>query len=176
MHNNKKASAQAGQKLNHVHYSQFIGAPQANGLTPVYQGWHDPYVPETEGNGFSSPKDKGGRSALTADFLRPSHVLPRLWRAVWGSLRACRFLCPGLLTPHAPATHLAVGSGNDTADKGVHAMRLTASGKPAHIFKPRTPGNSRFSLRLDVYRAFRLVSGPVLAHRVAFGFKGLCHG
>ncbi|RIX41517.1 MAG: hypothetical protein D3M94_19850 [Rhodocyclales bacterium GT-UBC] len=30
-------------------------------------------------------------------------------------------------------------------------MRLIASGKPAHTLKPRTPGNSRFSLRLDVY-------------------------
>lgn len=47
-------------------------------------------------------------------------------------------------------------------------MRLIASGKPAHTLKPRTPGNSRFSLRL--------VAGPVLAHRVAFGFKGGRHG
>lgn len=55
-------------------------------------------------------------------------------------------------------------------------MRLIASGKPAHTLKPRTPGNSRFSLRLDLYRALRLVAGPVLAHRVAFGFKGVRHG
>lgn len=54
-------------------------------------------------------------------------------------------------------------------------MRLIASGKPAHTLKTRTPGNPRFSLRLDLYRALRLVAGPVLAHRVAFGFKGVRH-
>lgn len=55
-------------------------------------------------------------------------------------------------------------------------MRLIASGKLAHNLKPRTSGNSRFSLRLDLYRALRLVAGPVLAHRVSFGFKGVSHG
>lgn len=172
MHNKKKASPKAGQKLNHVHFPQFAGELQAEGLTPVYQGWHDAFVPETEGNGFGSPNDKGGRSAYLADFLRPAHVLPCLWRAVRGSLRACRFLCPGLPTLHAPATHLEEGSGIETADKGVHAMRTAASGKPAHTFKTRTPGNSRFPLRLDAYRTLRLICGPVFAWRLAFCLGG----
>lgn len=32
------------------------------------------------------------------------------------------------------------------------------------------------SLRLSAYRALRHLAGPVLAHRLAFGFKGVCHG
>lgn len=36
--------------------------------------------------------------------------------------------------------------------------------------------HSPVSLRLSAYRALRHVAGPVLAHRVAFGFKGVCHG
>lgn len=122
--------------------------------------WQSPPVSETEGNGFSSPKDKGGCSASMADFLRPSHVLPSQWRAVRGSLRACRFLCPGLLTLHAPATHLAVGSGIETADKGLHAMRKAALGKLAHNIFPASS--------MTRYRVFRCFFGPLFAYRLVF--------
>lgn len=130
-----------------------------NRLTAAGMPWQSARVPDTEGNGFDSPNDKGGRSASMAVFLRPSHVLPSQWRAVRGSLRACRFLCPGLSTLHAPATHLTVGSGIETADKGVHAMRKAASGTLAHI------------TRLSIYRLVRHFAGPALAYRLAFVWR-----
>lgn len=92
-----------------------------------------------------------------ADFLRPSHVLPCLWRAVRGSLRACRSLCSGLPTLHAPATHLEVGSGIETANTGIHAMR-NSKGKHARNHLPR----------FSVYRFVRRFTGPALAYRLSF--------
>ena len=52
----------------------------------------------------------------------------------------------------------------------------------AKTTKPRFAGipgalrQSPVSLRLSAYRALRLLAGPVFAHRLAFGFKGVCHG
>lgn len=52
---------------------------------------------------------KADVSATLADFLRPSHALLRLWRAVWESRKARRFLFPGTPILHAPATPIGVG-------------------------------------------------------------------
>lgn len=38
------------------------------------------------------------------------------------------------------------------------------------------PHRPRFPLRLALYRAARSIAGPILAHRVAFGFKGVARG
>lgn len=63
-------------------------------------------------------------------------------------------------------------------------LNLKSNRRPlmAKTHQPRFAGipgalrQSPVSLRLSAYRALRLLAGPVLAHRLAFGFKEVCHG
>lgn len=140
------------------------------------RAWQSPHVPDTEGNEIGVSEIAGGR-------IRP-------FGGFFTSIACAALSMAGLAGEGQPspvpvfryanlasACHpIGVGCGIETANTGVHAMRLIASGKPAHTLKPKIQGNSRFSLRIDLYRALRLVAGPVLAHRVAFGFKGVCRG
>lgn len=73
-------------------------------LTPSTSRGMIPRACKQQATGVAARMTKADESATPAVFLRPPHVLPFLWRAVWGSRKACRFLCPGPRTPHRPVT------------------------------------------------------------------------
>ena len=48
--------------------------------------------------------------------------------------------------------------------------------KPCHAGTERKPRLSSLAFRLAAYRGLRHITGPVLAHRIAFGLGGAHHG
>lgn len=138
--------------------------------------WHSQRVPDTEGNEIGVSNIKGGRIRPFGGFFTSIACTASSMAGLAGEGKPSPVAFVRYANLASACHPIGVGCGIETADKGVHAMRLIASGTPAHTLKSRTPGNSRFFLRLDLYRALRLMAGPVLAHRVAFGFKGVRHG
>lgn len=138
--------------------------------------WQSAHVPETEGNGIGVSNYKGGRIRRYGGFFTSFACAALSMAGLAGEGQPSPVPLYRYANLASACHPIGVGCGIETANKGVHAMRHTASGKPAHTLKSRTPGNSRLFLRLDLYRALRLVAGPVLAHRVAFGFMGVRHG
>lgn len=145
-------------------------------LDRLSRPWQSQHIPDTEGNEIGVSESTGGRIRLHGGFFTSIACTASSMAGLAGEGQPSPvpvFRYANLASACHP---IGVGCGIETANTGVHAMRFIASGKPARTLKPRIPGNSRFSLRLDAYRTLRLVAGPVLAHRVAFGFKGVRHG
>lgn len=144
-------------------------------LTALRRGWHDASIPDTEGNEIGVSNSTGGcirhHGGFFTSFACAASSMAGLAREGKPSpVPVFRY------ANLASACHpFGVGCGIETANTGVHAMRLIALGKAAHTLKTRIPGNSRFSLRLSVYRKIRRLVGPVLAYRLAFAGGEVCH-
>lgn len=138
--------------------------------------WQSQPIPDTEGIEIGVSNYKGGRIRRYGGFFTSFACAALSMAGLAGEGQPSPVPLYRYANLASACHPIGVGCGIETAYKGVHAMRLIASGKPAHTLKPRTPGNSRFSLRLDLYRAVRLVAGPAVAYRVAFCLGGAHHG
>ena len=84
--------------------------------------------------------------------------------AVWWSLRARRLLCPVRQLRTVPAAPLAWGGGFAYSAKDTTMHPITTR-------RLHTPSVPCLPLALALYRALRPLAGPVLAYRVAFGWR-----
>ena len=165
MYNNKKASAKAGQKQNHVHFPAITDRPQAifskclTGFTRArYTGCT---VLNTPRLAVSAPVSHSG-FFTSIGFYLPG-ILPA-WFGQW----------PGSAQPYKSlraktASRLsAVLKYLAAPQQGViSTIRLGA------VMAKKSQGKSaRILSRLTVYNFVRTFAGPVAAHRVAFRVGG----
>lgn len=118
--------------------------------------WQSRHVPDTEGNGFGSPNDKGGCVRRHGGFFTStthccaSSLVGRAGKPSGLPVPLSRSSNPA----RARHPRLEAWSGIHTAYKGTPAMR-NPKGKSAH---------SRFT----VYNFIRRFAGPALAYRLSF--------
>lgn len=184
MHNNKKASPEAGQKLNHDHFPVSVASRQSAGddyqkpsrqnrrqkrtwkrkprLTQGRFAGHHGAVPETEGNEIGVSNNNGGLSATLADFLRPSRsAAPFSMVGLAGEGEPSPVPLFRYANPASACHPIGVGSRLHLPNNGAAAMRNPSlSGKPAHI--------PTLAFHLALFRALRRFIGPALAYRLAF--------
>ena len=169
MHNKKKASAKAGQKLKHADFLPKACRPQVRRLT------RSTSRAQNEG----SLKVKGRNQ--TASSLQPSGFLFCPQRMLmdcsrqqsvdhqWG-LRVAVTPRPHPLTRRDNPRQFSGGSLNLEV-KGGH-MAITIKTRNAGTSE-RTPRLFPLSLRLAAYRGLRHITGPALAFRGAFRVGGV---
>jgi len=183
MHNNKKASPKAGQKLNHDHFPASVACRQSAGddyqkpsrqnrrqkrawkrkqrLTWRRFAGHHGGIPETEGNEIGVSTDKGGCIRHPGGFFSStSHSYTLSMVGLAGEGKPSPVPLSRYANPASACHPIGVGCRFLTADKGVKAMRNIAPGKPAH-----TP---TLAFHLALFRALRRFIGPALAYRLAF--------
>lgn len=182
MHNNKKASPKAGQKLNHDHFPVSVASRQSAGddyqkpsrqqrrlkrtwqrkprLTWAAFAGHHGAVPETEGTEIGVSNNTGGRIRRPGGFFTSIACAALSMAGLAGEGQPSPVPVFRYANPASACHPIGVGCGIQTANTGVHAMRLTAPGKPAH-----TP---TLAFHLALFRALRRFIGPALAYRLAF--------
>ena len=76
---------------------------------------------------------------------------------------------------HAVLKYLAAPQQGVISTNHVGAI-MAITIKPCHAGTERKPRLSSLAFRLAAYRGLRHITGPVLAHRIAFGLGGAHHG
>lgn len=165
MHNKKKASAKAGQKLNHGHFPAITDRLQAifsKRLTGFTRARHTRYtVLNTPHTAVSAPVSHSG-FFTSIGFTLPG-ILPVRFGQWPGSAQPYKSLRAKTASRlYAVLKYLAA------PQQGVNSTNHTGA-----IMAKKSQGKSaRILSRLTVYNFVRAFAGPVVAHRAAFRLGG----